>query len=49
MDDRLTIEAGLKSLNIDYQLNGYRDYNDFAFSDGTPGNGPPFNLIQIFS
>jgi len=40
MDDRLTVEAGLKSLNIDYQLNGYRDYNDFAFSDGTPGNGP---------
>ena len=40
MDDRLTIEAGFKSLNIDFKLDGYRDYNDYAFSDGTPGNGP---------
>lgn len=40
MDDRLTIEAGVKSLNIDFQLSGYRDYNDYAFPDGTPGNGP---------
>jgi iron complex outermembrane receptor protein len=29
MDDRLNVEVGVKSLNIDYSLDGYRDYNDY--------------------
>lgn len=40
LDDRLAVEAGFKSLNVDYALAGYRDYNDYALSDGTPGYGP---------
>ena len=29
MDDRLNLEVGVKSLSIDYKLDGYRDYNDY--------------------
>ena len=38
--DRLTVEVGIKSLNIDFELSGYRDYDDYALSDGSPGYGP---------
>lgn len=46
MDDRLNVEVGVKSLNIDYKLDGYRDYNDYYRADPAnpgsflPGFGP---------
>jgi iron complex outermembrane receptor protein len=39
MDDRLNIELGLKLLDIDYSLDGYRDFNDYAIRVGGPGGG----------
>ncbi|MAN74566.1 MAG: TonB-dependent receptor [Henriciella sp.] len=39
MDDRLNVEVGIKSLQVDYSLDGYRDYNDYEI-DGEPGYGP---------
>ncbi len=41
MNDRLMLELGLKSLSIDYSLDGYRDYNDYEVG-GMPGYGPQF-------
>jgi len=29
LDDRLKVDLGFKSLNIDYSLTGFRDYTDF--------------------
>ncbi|WP_299950260.1 TonB-dependent receptor [Hyphomonas sp. BRH_c22] len=29
LDDRLKVEAGVKTLSVDYGLSGYRDYNDY--------------------
>lgn len=29
MDDRLNVEVGVKSLSVDYKLDGFRDYNDY--------------------
>ena len=29
LDDRLNVEIGVKSLSVDYKLDGYRDYNDY--------------------
>ena len=29
MEDRLNVEVGIKSLSVDYSLEGYRDYNDY--------------------
>ncbi len=29
LDDRLNVEVGVKSLSVDYKLDGYRDYNDY--------------------
>ncbi|PQA86833.1 TonB-dependent receptor [Hyphococcus luteus] len=43
LDDRLTIEAGFKGLNLDYTLDGYRDFDDYArLVEGVPtiGYGP---------
>lgn len=40
MDGRLSIEGGIKSLSIDYQLSGYRDFADYALPNGTRGYGP---------
>ena len=39
LDDRLTMTLGVKSLDIDYELSGYRDYNDYAIRVGDPGGG----------
>jgi iron complex outermembrane receptor protein len=39
MDDRLNVELGLKLLDIDYSLDGYRDFNDYAIRVGDPGGG----------
>ncbi|MDC8829774.1 TonB-dependent receptor [Alteromonas gilva] len=39
MDDNLMLEIGVKSLSIDYSLDGYRDYADYEI-DGQPGYGP---------
>lgn len=44
LEDRLNVEIGVKSLSVDYSLEGYRDYNDYyrVAEDGTylPGFGP---------
>ena len=47
MDDRLALEVGLKLLEIDYELDGYRDFADYAIrvdgpggDDTLPGYGP---------
>ena len=29
LDDKLNVEVGVKSLDVDYSLKGYRDYNDY--------------------
>ncbi|MAK59633.1 MAG: TonB-dependent receptor [Ponticaulis sp.] len=48
LDDRLNVEVGLKTLNIDYSLDGYRDFNDYAIRDASapggslPGYGPQY-------
>lgn len=39
MNDRLNVEVGVKSLSVDYSLDGYRDYADYEV-DGMPGYGP---------
>ncbi len=43
LDDRLSVELGVKALEIDYQLAGYRDFNDYfrvVGGVGIPGWGP---------
>ncbi|MBI1340280.1 TonB-dependent receptor [bacterium] len=43
LDDRLTLEFGVKSLMIDYELNGFRDFNDYSRTVGgvnVAGFGP---------
>ncbi|WP_326525530.1 TonB-dependent receptor [Sphingomonas sp.] len=45
-DDRLVLDLGVKSLSLDYQQRGYRDFNDYARLVGgvaLPGWGPQFN------
>ncbi|MCP3863280.1 MAG: TonB-dependent receptor [Aestuariibacter sp.] len=39
LEDDLVLEVGMKSLSIDYSLDGYRDYNDYEI-DGEEGYGP---------
>ncbi|MFS1702684.1 TonB-dependent receptor [Alteromonas sp. AMM-1] len=39
LDDDLILEVGMKSLSIDYSLDGYRDYEDYEI-DGEEGYGP---------
>ena len=39
LDDRLRVELGAKLLDIDYELDGYRDFNDYAIRIGDPGEG----------
>ncbi|WP_041535489.1 TonB-dependent receptor [Parvularcula bermudensis] len=41
LQDQLTLEVGVKSLNIEYTLDGYRDYADYEI-DGMPGYGPQY-------
>jgi iron complex outermembrane receptor protein len=41
MDDMLTLEIGVKSLQIDYSIDGYRDFNDYEIA-GEPGYGPQY-------
>jgi len=48
-DDRLILDLGIKSLSIDYQQRGYRDFNDYARTVGgvnLPGWGPQFNTAS---
>ena len=44
MDDRLTIEAGFKGLSLDYQLTGFRDFDDYSIPnpafDGALADNP---------
>lgn len=48
LEDRLNVEIGFKSLNVDYSLDGYRDFDDYAITDSTapggsrPGYGPQY-------
>jgi iron complex outermembrane receptor protein len=38
LDDRLKVEAGIKSLKVDYKIDGYRTFNDYyrmVCADGT--------------
>ena len=35
MDDRLTIEVGFKGLYLDYQLTGFRDFDDYSRNIGS--------------
>ena len=37
--EQLAVEVGVKALSIDYNLTGYRDFNDYEIA-GEPGNGP---------
>lgn len=49
LDDRLVLEAGIKSLSLDYQQYGYRDFNDYVRTVGgvnVPGWGPQFNTAS---
>ena len=39
LDDALKLEVGLKSLSVDYRLDGYRDYNDYEINSQV-GYGP---------
>ncbi|MEQ3651283.1 TonB-dependent receptor [Hyphomonas sp.] len=39
MEDRLNVEVGAKLLDIDYSLDGYRDYADYAIRVGGAGGG----------
>ncbi|MDP3495846.1 MAG: TonB-dependent receptor [Hyphomonadaceae bacterium] len=42
-DDKLKVELGVKSLSVDYSLDGYRNFNDFYRVSGAtvlPGWGP---------
>jgi len=32
LDSKLAIEAGIKSLSIDYKLSGYRDFADYTWA-----------------
>jgi len=44
--DTLSVELGVKALSVDYRVNGYRDFNDYARVVGTatlPGWGPQAN------
>ena len=45
----LTIEAGVKGLDLDYSLSGYRDFEDYAHTDGTAGWGPQTGRAHWFS
>ena len=46
LDDRLSVELGAKALNIDFELDGFRDFNDYARrgagpnGETLPGFGP---------
>lgn len=40
MDDRLTFEVGFKGLFLDYELAGFRDFDDYSRSGGAAGFGP---------
>ena len=49
MDEKLDLTLGVKSLTIDYQLNGYRDYADYyrvVGGVGVAGYGPQFNTAH---
>lgn len=48
-DDRLVVDLGIKSLNLDYSQFGYRDYADYYRIVGgvaVPGYGPKRNIAH---
>nr|WP_321441368.1 TonB-dependent receptor [uncultured Hyphomonas sp.] len=48
MEDKLNLEVGVKSLNVDYQLSGYRDYNDYElFGPQTVGEDYSDNFLPM--
>lgn len=49
IDDKLTLDAGIKGLSLDYRQRGYRDYNDYyRVVGGVPvaGYGPKSNTAH---
>ena len=44
----LTVELAFKGLDIGYRLQGYRDFEDYAHADGTPGWGPARGSVHYF-
>lgn len=36
MDDALRVEVGAKALDVDFELDGFRDFNDYARADAGP-------------
>ena len=49
LDDRFVIDLGIKSLTLDYQLRGYRDFADYyrmVGGVGVPGYGPKTNTAH---
>ncbi len=45
LDDKLNVEVGVKSLKVDYSIDGYRGFNDFYLVSGgvgVAGFGPQF-------
>ena len=45
LDDKLNVEVGVKSLKVDYSIDGYRGFNDFylvSSGAGVAGFGPQF-------
>ncbi|HAE26986.1 MAG TPA: TonB-dependent receptor, partial [Hyphomonas adhaerens] len=48
MEDKLNLEVGVKSLSVDYQLSGYRDYNDYeVFGPQTVGEDYSDNFLPM--
>lgn len=48
MDEKLNVEVGVKSLSVDYQLSGYRDYNDYElFGPQTVGEDYSDNFLPM--
>ncbi len=39
LDDRLSVELGAKALEVDFSLEGFRDFNDYAIRVDAPGGG----------
>ncbi|WP_321489983.1 TonB-dependent receptor domain-containing protein [uncultured Hyphomonas sp.] len=48
MEDKLNVEVGVKSLSVDYELSGYRDYNDYElFGPQTVGEDYSDNFLPM--
>jgi iron complex outermembrane receptor protein len=48
MHGPLTVELAFKGLKAEYSFRGYRDFDDYAHADGTPGWGPQTGNVRYF-